>query len=121
MNPDPAAAPDAAFSSLTFKTPINNYFSRFFCLLHFEEYIYIIISKKVKKQSQNSSNQGFSYYFLPDDSRIRISHKRISIRGPKTFGSSRFQIHNTASYSLYMKGTVPVHKHEIQTFCARSI
>ncbi len=42
---------------------------KFFCLLQL--FKFFIIFQKLKK-SQNSRNQGFSYFFLLDDRRIRI-------------------------------------------------
>ncbi len=51
----------------------TNFLLLFFCYLLFEG-IYCISFSKIKsqKESQNSRNQGFSYYFLHDDWKIRI-------------------------------------------------
>ncbi len=62
------------FSSVTIKMPTKN---KFFRLLLFEGTFLSFFTATVIKKSQNSRNQGFSYFFLLDDGRIRI---RIRIR-----------------------------------------
>ncbi len=70
----------------------------FFCILllfvSFWRYFYIIFQKwKVKKKSQNSRNQGFSYYFclMIEGSGSRAGSESIPLTygsgGPKTRGS----------------------------------
>ncbi len=55
------------FSSLTFKMPTKNYFLffifYFFCLLLLKVHLHHFSKIKSQKVSQNSRNQGFSYYF----------------------------------------------------------
>ncbi len=55
------------FSSLTFKMPTKKQIwnkNLFFCLLLFEgTFTSFFRDKEVQKKSQNSGNQGFSYYF----------------------------------------------------------
>ncbi len=41
----------------------NNFFNNFFCLLHFEGTFGSFLKIKRQKNSPNSRNQGFSYYF----------------------------------------------------------
>jgi hypothetical protein len=51
-------------SSLTFKTPNKNLILRkLFCLLLFEGTFTSFFKDKIQKKSENSRNQGFSYYF----------------------------------------------------------
>jgi len=51
-------------SSLTFKMPTKNKFKKSFSAYSFLKVLLHHFSKvKVKKKSQNSGNQGFSYYF----------------------------------------------------------
>jgi hypothetical protein len=62
--------------------------SKFFCVLPFEGKFYIILqSQNVIKKSQNSRNQGFSYYFcflIEGSGSVQIM---IDQGGPKTSGS----------------------------------
>ncbi len=59
MDPDP----DPAIFSVTFKMPKPNYFSELFCNYIFKLQLHNFSKIKVTKKSQNSRNQGFSYYF----------------------------------------------------------
>ncbi len=57
-------------------------------LITFGSYIYIIFQgKKSHKKSQNSSNYGFSYYFLLDDPDPYLVLMDPDPWGPKTYGS----------------------------------
>ncbi len=57
-------ASDQWIRILTFKTLQKTIFIQVFLLITFLRYIYIIFQiQKVIKKSQNSRNQGFSYYF----------------------------------------------------------
>ncbi len=69
--PDQVPVPDPSILSVTFNAHKTYIFSKFFCLLLFE--------KKVIKKSQNSRNQGFSYYFC-----LMIEGSRTI---PRTYGS----------------------------------
>ncbi len=73
MDPDPDPRIHASdlwirillFSSLTFKMPTKTIFVKTFsCLLLFEgTFLHSFPKIKSQKESQNSRNQGFSYYF----------------------------------------------------------
>jgi hypothetical protein len=83
-NPDPTPAPDPAiFVKMATKRDLSN----FFCLLLFEATFNIIFQRwKVIKKSQNSRNQGFSYYFS-----LMIEGSRGGFL-PRTNGSGRLKI-----------------------------
>jgi hypothetical protein len=71
-----------------------------FLLISFWKYIYIILQRlKVIKKSQNSKNQGFSYYFLLYDGRIWI---RTDNDGS---GSGRPKTYETGSKTLLISST----------------
>ncbi len=91
------------FLSLTFNTQ-KNYFSLRFLLITFWRYIHIIfLRSKVIKKSQNSRNQGFSYYFClmiegSGSRSIPLTNGSVSgCRRPKNIRNLRIQdrIHNT--------------------------
>ncbi len=73
-----------------------------FLLITFWRYIYIILKRwKVKKKSQNSRNQVFSYFFglLIEGSIPLVSGSGSGSRRPKNI---RIRIHNTACHSFHL-------------------
>jgi hypothetical protein len=90
-------APDPAILVLDLQDSNKKlYFSPSFSAYYFLKGTFISFFKdnKVIKKTQNSRNQGFSYYFC------------LTIAGPLPNGSERpkkqrIRIHNTAGYSLH--------------------
>jgi hypothetical protein len=84
-DPDPTPDPDPAFSSVADKLPTKN---KFFCLLLFEGTFTSVFIEKFKK-SQNSRNQGFSYFFslLMEKSNPYNIMTDPDPVGPKPYGS----------------------------------
>ncbi len=72
---DPDADPDPAIFVIDLKDANKKLILKTFCLLLFEGTFTSFLKDKVQKKSQNSKNQGFSYYFAwwqNDDWKIRI-------------------------------------------------
>ncbi len=64
MDPDPDSDPDPAIFVIDLQDANkNNFFMKFFCLLHFEGTYITFQRQKFKKKSQNIRKQGISYYF----------------------------------------------------------
>jgi hypothetical protein len=94
---DPDADPDPAFFVIDLQDANKNIISfSAFC-----RYICIIFQRqKVKKKSQSSRNQGFSYifYWWQKDPDPYLWLMDPDPEGPKTYGLIRIQIRNTAWY-----------------------
>ncbi len=90
------------FSSLTFKMPTKNYFFKFSADYFLKVHLHYFSKTKSQKDSQNSRNQGFSYYFCmmiedtdPEpDPYLWLMDPDPG--GPKTCGSVWIRIRNTA-------------------------
>ncbi len=82
--------PPIFVTDLQFANKKTNFFNDFFCLLLFEgAYLHNFLKVKNQKESQNSRNQGFSYYFcmVVEDPDPYLWLMDPDLGGPKTCGS----------------------------------
>jgi hypothetical protein len=116
-DPDSDADPDPAiYSSLTFKMLTKTNILKSLLLITFWRYTYITFQrKKVKKKSQSSRNQGFSYYFClvieGPGSKPQTNGSGSGSRRPKNIRirQIRIRIRNTSrKYSIPARHLGPV-------------